>query len=78
MNIKNGEATLDGMLQTHERAKGVMALLQNFVHELPDLSVVYNGEDNAKINVGWEERRRLDDLISTKQCKQHQFIDMEF
>lgn len=69
IKVSGGEAYTDGELKNHDRAKGILHLIRKFVHLLPDLHIVYNGHDNARVNVGWEERKRLDDLVSQGQCE---------
>lgn len=69
IKIENGRAYSDGELANHDRAKGVLNLIKKFTHELPDLHIVYNGHDTARMNVGWEERMRLDELVQNRQCE---------
>lgn len=69
IKIENGKAFSDGELKDHDRAKGVLHLIRKFAHELPDLHIVYNGHDTARMNVGWEERMRLDELVQQGQCE---------
>lgn len=38
-------------------------MCQKFKHELADMIIGYNGHDGARVNIGWEERMRLEDLI---------------
>lgn len=61
-------ATRGGILGHHDRAKGVVALLKRFVHQVPDVVMVYNGHDGARIPVPWEERTRLEDLGRAGKC----------
>lgn len=65
IRVEAGKAVREGQLANHDRARGVVDLMTRFVHELPDMTVVYNGHDGARIAVAWEERERLEDLIST-------------
>lgn len=69
IKIKKGIAVSDGELKGHDRAKGVLHLISKFVHELPDMHVVYNGHDIARQNTGWEERERLDALVAAGECE---------
>lgn len=65
IRVSRGEVYREGELGHHERAKGVVQMCQRFKHELPDMIIGYNGHDGARINIGWEERMRLEDLIES-------------
>lgn len=69
IKVENGKAISDGELKNHDRARGVLHLIRKFAHELPDLHIVYNGHDTARMNVGWEERMRLDALVQAGECE---------
>lgn len=63
IRITRGQIYREGELGHHERAQGIVQMCQKFKHELPDMIIGYNGHDGARINIGWEERMRLEDLI---------------
>ncbi|KAI5479113.1 capsular associated protein, glycosyltransferase family 90 protein [Pseudohyphozyma bogoriensis] len=63
INVKDGKVSREGGLAEHDRARGVEQLMKRFVHELPDMRIVYNGHDNARIAVADEERTRLETLV---------------
>ncbi|GAA5858199.1 hypothetical protein JCM1840_001083 [Sporobolomyces johnsonii] len=63
IRIANGQAIREGPLGHHDRAKGVVNLMERFVHYLPDMKIVYNGHDGARIAVAAEERIRLEGLV---------------
>jgi hypothetical protein len=69
IKVQNGVATSDGELGQHDRAKGVLHLIKKFTNHLPDFHIVYNGHDTARMNVGWEERMRLDELVQRGECE---------
>ncbi|GAA5975973.1 hypothetical protein JCM11641_002854 [Rhodosporidiobolus odoratus] len=62
IRIENGRVLREGPLFDHDRAKGVEALMARFAFALPDMTIVYNGHDNARIPVAAEERLRLEGL----------------
>ena len=62
IRIKNGKALREGELAGHDRALGVVDLTQRVAHLLPDMEMVYNGHDGARIAIAHEERARLEDL----------------
>lgn len=53
----------------HDRAKGVVKLIERFARYLPDMKIVYNGHDGARIGVAAEERIRLEDLARQGKCR---------
>lgn len=63
IRVTRGQVYREGELGHHERAQGVVEMCKRFKHELPDMIIGYNGHDGARINIGWEERMRLEDLI---------------
>lgn len=68
ISIKNGESFREGELAHHDRAVGVVQLMKRFVHEVPDMKIVHNGHDGARIPIAWEERDRLTQLGKKGQC----------
>lgn len=64
VRVAGGSVTTEGELQFHDRAKGILDLTRRYAHELPDMLMWYNGHDGVRTTVQWEERRRLDDLVS--------------
>lgn len=69
INIKDGKAHREGQLAHHNRAIGVVTLMERFVHLLPDMKMVYNGHDGARISVTGEERQRLEKLAEQGRCQ---------
>lgn len=69
IRVTRGKVTREGGLADHDRAKGVVALMKRFAHHVPDLVVVHNGHDGARIPLAWEERNRLNLLVKAGQCK---------
>ncbi|KAK9897476.1 glycosyltransferase family 90 protein [Cystobasidium minutum MCA 4210] len=63
IRVTRGQIYREGELGHHERAQGVLQMCKKFKHELPDMIIGYNGHDGARVNIGWEERMRLEDLI---------------
>ncbi|SCV72268.1 BQ2448_4962 [Microbotryum intermedium] len=63
MTVTNGVITRAGHLENHDRARGVEHLASRFAHELPDMTIMYNGHDGARIAVAAEERARLEELV---------------
>lgn len=63
----DGRIYREGELAHHDRAKGVESMCAKFKHELPDMYMSYNAHDGARINLGWEERMRLEDLVESGQ-----------
>lgn len=68
IRIQGGKSSSEGELAHHDRARGVQHLMRRFVHELPDMLMWYNGHDNARIMIPWEERSRLEHLVAQGQC----------
>jgi hypothetical protein len=68
IRVERGRVIREGPLWDHNRAKGVEALMERFAHFLPDMTIVYNGHDNARVAVAAEERNRLQGLAKAKQC----------
>ncbi|GAA5880251.1 hypothetical protein JCM16303_003866 [Sporobolomyces ruberrimus] len=62
IRIERGRVHRDGQLAEHDRAKGVVKLMERYARYLPDMKIVYNGHDGARIGVAAEERIRLEDL----------------
>ncbi|GAA5825171.1 hypothetical protein JCM3770_006903 [Rhodotorula araucariae] len=62
IRVDNGRVVREGPLAHHDRAKGVELLMSRFAHFLPDMTMIYNGHDNARIAVAAEERARLEGL----------------
>ncbi|GAA5959337.1 hypothetical protein JCM8115_000079 [Rhodotorula mucilaginosa] len=62
IRVQRGRIYREGPLGHHDRAKGVEKLMARFAHFLPDMKIVYNGHDNARIAVAAEERSRLEGL----------------
>lgn len=69
MQVRDGKLGRVGELQWHDRARGVEELTSRFAHYLPDLDMVYNGHDGARIALAWEERNRLEELARAGQCE---------
>ncbi|KAM0747201.1 hypothetical protein T439DRAFT_328963 [Meredithblackwellia eburnea MCA 4105] len=67
IKIKSGKAIRDGELKDHDRAKGVVKLMERFVEFVPDCEVAYNGHDGARVPVAAEERERLMALVEKGQ-----------
>ncbi|KAK4702213.1 hypothetical protein P7C70_g4011, partial [Phenoliferia sp. Uapishka_3] len=65
ITIKDGKPLREGPLAGHNRAAGVVDLVKRFVHTLPDMQIVYNGHDGARIAIAHEERMRLEALAIT-------------
>ncbi|GAA5897242.1 hypothetical protein JCM8208_003767 [Rhodotorula glutinis] len=62
IRLERGRILREGPLAHHDRAKGVESLMNRFAAYLPDMTVIYNGHDNARIAVAAEERIRLETL----------------
>ncbi|BGP16345.1 hypothetical protein JCM10213v2_004347 [Rhodosporidiobolus nylandii] len=62
IRVEKGRVLREGPLAHHDRARGVEGLMERFAHFLPDMTIVYNGHDNARIAVAAEERIRLEGL----------------
>ncbi|GAA6022439.1 hypothetical protein JCM11491_005508 [Sporobolomyces phaffii] len=62
IRIDRGRPIREGQLADHDRAKGVVKLMERFVRYLPDMKIVYNGHDGARVGVAAEERIRLEGL----------------
>lgn len=77
IKIEKGVTFSDGELKHHDRAKGVLHLIGQFGHLLPDLHIVYNGHDTARTNVGWEERMRLEDLVAHNEVEEYNATDTD-
>ncbi|GAA5925177.1 uncharacterized protein JCM15063_004946 [Sporobolomyces koalae] len=67
IRIEKGRAIREGQLAHHDRAVGVVKLMERFVRYLPDMKIVYNGHDGARIAVAAEERIRLEGLVRQGQ-----------
>ncbi|KAM0748929.1 hypothetical protein T439DRAFT_290975 [Meredithblackwellia eburnea MCA 4105] len=67
IRIEKGQAFREGTLRDHDRARGVVNLIQRFAKDLPDMKIAYNGHDGARIGVAAEERERLESLIQAGQ-----------
>ncbi|GAA5885867.1 hypothetical protein JCM6882_004185, partial [Rhodosporidiobolus microsporus] len=67
IRIESGRVVREGPLWDHDRARGVQALMERFSHFLPDMKIVYNGHDGARIAVAAEERIRLEELAKAGQ-----------
>lgn len=68
IRVTDGVVSREGQIASHNRAKGVEALTKKYAKELPDMVMWYNGHDSPKINVGWDERVRLDRLVEAGEC----------
>lgn len=68
VKVENGKLERTGELKDHDRARGVAELSSRFAHVLPDLEMVYNGHDGARIALAYEERHRLELLAKAHQC----------
>lgn len=68
MRVEKGNILREGPLADHARAVGVEDLMKGFVSELPDMTMVYNGHDGARIALTSEERVRLETLASAGEC----------
>ncbi|GAA6021000.1 hypothetical protein JCM10207_003884 [Rhodosporidiobolus poonsookiae] len=62
IRVENGRVLREGPLAHHDRAAGVQTLMERFAHYLPDMTIIYNGHDNARVAVSAEERIRLEGL----------------
>ncbi|BGP48386.1 hypothetical protein JCM10450v2_004259 [Rhodotorula kratochvilovae] len=62
IRVDKGRVLREGPLAHHDRAKGVESLMSRFAGFLPDMTIVYNGHDNARIAVAAEERARLEGM----------------
>lgn len=62
IRIEGAKAFREGQLENHDRAIGVMKLIVRFAQELPDMRIVYNGHDGARVAVADEERKRLENI----------------
>jgi hypothetical protein len=69
VRVQNGRTSTEGELAHHDRARGVVQLMRRFQHELSDMLMWYNGHDNARIMIPWEERARLEQLVAKGQCE---------
>ncbi|GAA6060113.1 hypothetical protein JCM10212_003521 [Sporobolomyces blumeae] len=63
IRIDRGRPVREGPLADHDRAKGVVKLMERYARYLPDMKIVYNGHDGARIAVAAEERIRLEELV---------------
>lgn len=68
IHVEKGRVLREGPLAHHDRAKGVESLMSRFAHLLPDMTIIYNGHDNARIAVAAEERTRLEGLAKRGEC----------
>ncbi|GAA5894159.1 uncharacterized protein JCM6883_003736 [Sporobolomyces salmoneus] len=62
IRVERGRLYREGQLAHHDRAKGVVKLMERYARYLPDMKIVYNGHDGARIGVAAEERIRLETL----------------
>lgn len=69
IKTRNGKIERLGELKDHNRAHGVAELTSRFAHALPDMEMVYNGHDGARIALAYEERHRLELLAKAHQCQ---------
>ncbi|SCZ88022.1 BZ3500_MvSof-1268-A1-R1_Chr2-1g04138 [Microbotryum saponariae] len=69
MTVTNGVISRAGQLENHDRARGVEFLASRFAHLLPDMTIMYNGHDGARIAVAAEERARLENLVKKGECE---------
>lgn len=69
IRLENGKVLREGQLANHDRAWGVAELMESFAHELPDMTLVYNGHDGARVSIPSEERTRLEKLANSNQCE---------
>lgn len=74
IRVQRGRIYREGPLGHHDRAKGVEKLMARFAHFLPDMKIVYNGHDNARIAVAAEERSRLEGLAKRGECASLLFL----
>ena len=68
IRIINGDVRREGELENHDRAHGVVRLMERFAHELPDMKIGYNGHDGARVGLAAVERERLEGLIRRGEC----------
>lgn len=69
IRLEDGKVLREGQLANHDRAWGVAQLMESFAHQLPDMTLVYNGHDGARISITSEERTRLENLANSGQCE---------
>lgn len=78
IRVQRGRIYREGPLGHHDRAKGVENLMSRFAHFLPDMKIVYNGHDNARIAVAAEERMRLEGLAKRGECAFQSFAPAHY
>ncbi|KAI5481828.1 capsular associated protein, glycosyltransferase family 90 protein [Pseudohyphozyma bogoriensis] len=64
IRVTDGKPSREGELFDHNRAIGVVDLMKRFVHLLPDMLMIYNGHDGARVGIVAEERERLESLAA--------------
>lgn len=69
IRVSKGKVLREGQLAEHDRAKGVEYLMQRFAHLLPDMTIIHNGHDGARIAVAADERERLESLGRQGKCE---------
>ncbi|KAM0753095.1 hypothetical protein T439DRAFT_311762 [Meredithblackwellia eburnea MCA 4105] len=62
IRMSEGKILREGPLKDHNRAVGVEDLIERFAHQLPDMTIIYNGHDGARVAITHEERMRLENL----------------
>ena len=78
IRVANGKSFREGELFFHDRARGVTEVMERFVHELPDMSIIYNGHDAARIALAYEERMRLENLARAGVCESRSISPVGF
>lgn len=69
IHITNGKVSRSGQLANHNRAAGVVSLIERFADELPDMMMVYSGHDGSRVALAAEEKIRLEALADAGTCK---------
>lgn len=69
IRVERGRLIREGQLADHDRAKGVVKLMERYARYLPDMKIVYNGHDGARVGVAAEERIRLESLAKEGKCE---------
>jgi hypothetical protein len=69
IRVENGKVYREGPLGHHDRARGVASLMERFAHNLPDMIIIYNGHDGARVAVTAEERSRLEGMVDRGECE---------
>ena len=77
IRVHAGRMIRQGEFGHHERAEGIVNMCQRFKHELPDMVIGYNHHDGARVNLGWEERMRLEDHIEKGEFEEYDPQDKE-